>query len=292
MKTTVLALHAEKTVRELLAEKKHLLEVISSMTQEKDGLLNKVRDLSKAIDSLQNKQKSPTRIIEKERLEVFTEIVDRSQGTPSKRNYSRSPIRMDVFIEQTEDNRRDPSPQVAREQRRAASRSNSRIRQRKTEDPVTDKENIATGNSEYQGRPLEGRIKKFIGAWNQVVDLAHNFQSLLRDYDKLNSQILKDKNRMEQLSHKKPDLTPYFKEIAKILATPPIEQLLVNKKELEDSESEHLAKSIGFFEKLCEDFGYIFGAFSEKLKLKSRDYIKWNKNLAAYCQKNYPQFNN
>ena len=262
------------------------------MTQEKEGLLAKVRDLSKAVEGLQGRQKSPARIVERERLEVFTEIVDRNQGTPGRRNLARSPIRMDVFIEQSEDNRRDPSPQALREPRREPSRSNSRVRPRKTEDPVTDKENIATGNSEYQGRPLEGRIKKFIGAWNQVVDLAQNFQALLRDFEKLNAQIQKDKNRMEQLSHKKPDLTPYYKEIAKILATPPVDQLLLNKKELEDSESEHLAKSIGLFEKLCEDFGYIFGAYSEKLKLKSREYIKWNKQLAAYCQKNYPQFNN
>jgi hypothetical protein len=145
-------------------------------------------------------------------------------------------------------------------------------------------------NYDGEDRNLPPRVKKFIGAWTQVAELGESFEKLLISLNKLSSQVSKDKGRIEQLSIRKTDLVPFAKEITSVLTGLQSEGLVGNKEALEASEAEHLGRSVAFFEKLAEEYSYIYGSFSEKLKARKADYLRWNKKLAAYCQQAYPAY--
>ena len=271
-------------MKELLAEKKNLIDAVGTLNVEREGLVAQVKELARRLERIKERapSKSPVRT-DKGGMEVFTEIVEK---TGMQGHAGRSPMKVEVLVETVEEISRSSS--VLRKEMRERTRS----RPRRSDDPVMDKENIRGGNDD-SGRIITGRVKKLVGAWSQIVELVESFDGLSRDFEKVNAQIKKDKNRMEGLIKKSPELTPYFREICKILNFPPTsEQLLKTGQELSASESSHLSKSITYFEKLFEEFGHVFGSFSEKLKIKKGDYLKWNKRLAAYCHQNFPQYDN
>jgi hypothetical protein len=159
---------------------------------------------------------------------------------------------------------------------------------------IVDKENMrVNGPGEPNQVPeMKGKMNGFFSLWSQVTELVKDFNSLGKQNEKVNVQIEKDRKRMDQLSQKKADLLPYMKEISRILANPNPESLKKNLAELEEAEAENINKSTRYFEKLLEEFGFLFNTMNDKLKVKKADYVKWNKKLAGYCQANYPQLHN
>ena len=288
----------ELTIRDLMLEIKRLQETIFDLKGEKDELANKVKEMSKIAERSDGlspagptrKSRSQLSVVEADKVEIRKQTIEEvviETGPGRGMARSRSPMMVDVYIE--EEQERHINMQVREvHHHREASKSRGR-----RDDSLQDKENNVSGSNRGIGSPtIDPRLRKFVGAWNQVVELIESFEQVIRDFDKINTQIQKDRTRMEHLSIKKPDLAPYLREITKILSSPPVEQLAKNKRELQESETEYLTKSIGYFEKLCEEFGYVYGTFAERLKGKKTEYVRWNKKLAAYCQKHYPQFSN
>jgi hypothetical protein len=159
---------------------------------------------------------------------------------------------------------------------------------------IVDKENMRlNGPGEVSEMPeMKGKMNGFFQLWSQVTELIRDFNGLGKQYEKVNLQIEKDRKRMDQLSQKKADLLPYMKEISRILANPNSDSLRKNLIELEEAEAENINKSTRYFEKLLEEFGFLYNTMTDKLKVKKADYVKWNKKLAGYCQANYPQLHN
>lgn len=248
-----------------------LMKAIDALNKEKAGLLESIRDLTSQLDG-QGRTPLADRVSKSPSRPSGTHSRSKEPLQPLVRQSSiqKHPTTIDVYV--------DMSGQHAR--------------------PDSDKENLSAANNRSQSSlsskqqvPASGKMKKLLGAWNVVSELEESFSRLSREFEKLHSQMMKDKGRMEQLCAKKPELTPYLRELSRILSTTlSPEQLNKSEHELTETESEYIHKAIVFFEKLGEEFGYLFGNFADKLKARKSEYVKWNKRLAEFCRELYPQF--
>jgi chromosome segregation ATPase len=269
----------DKIIREMLGEKNKLLDVISALNHEKDGLIGRINDFKRA-QARQRNQGSPRSPMKGDGSTINLLIENSPQTHKRSNSYSQLPVnktptRVDIHIDQE-----PPIPVMIN------TRGEKTIAREPSTGKLRDKENIPQNSP---GRLVPPRGKKLIASWTHLNDLIDSFEGLLREYERVNGQIQKDKTRLEALAAKKPDLNPYLKDISKILASPSVEQLFKNKRDLETAEAEQLAKAISMFEKLAEEFGYVYANYSEKLKNKQGDYVRWNKQLAAYCNRVYPK---
>lgn len=249
------------------------MKAIDALNREKAGLLESIRDLTSQLDN-QNKPNAAERGTPSPSRPGAQRSRSRDPLQPAVRQspMHRGPTTIDVYVDVSGQNPRHDS----------------------------DKENLSTANnrseSNLSNKPpvvTNGKMKKLLGAWNVVSELEESFSRLSREFEKLHAQMHKDKGRMEQLCSKKPELTPYLRELTRLLSTTTSpEQLSKSEKELSDTENEYLHRAINFFEKLGEEFGYLFGNFAEKLKTRKSEYVKWNKRLAEFCRELYPQFGN
>ena len=263
----------DRVIRELSSDNKKLAE-------DRDALANKVRELSKMLDRVRSSPKMA--LVGREIDPTINVLIDASPKSPRRGDshhyigHSRTPSRVELLVEP--DNHSIP---VLIRGEKTVLRDPSRNRVM----IAREKENIPQNSP---GKLVPTRAKKLIASWSHVVDLIDAFEQLALDYEMVNKQINKDKTRMEGLAAKKPDLTPYLREISKILSNPAVEPLFKTKRDLETAESEQLSKAISNFEKLAEEFRHAYGAYSDKLKSKQADYVRWNSQLAAYCQRAYP----
>ena len=276
-----------------MAEKQDLVMTIDNLISEKEGLIFKIRNLTRLAErqelSISEKSRSYTPQREKRDTDIVTEFKGAEPNGRSRVYAGRSPVTVDLAVDYqpnviklaVEQNGQPIASWKKRLSRQTPREGGSQV----------EKEN-QMHNYDTEERRLPPLIKKFIGAWTQVAELLESFDKLHASLMKLSTQISKDKTRIEQLSIKKVDLAPYVKDISAILAGLQSEALATNKEALESSEADYLGRSIGFFEKLAEEYSYIYGSFSEKLKSKKADYIRWNKKLATYCQNAYPGYMN
>lgn len=270
-----------------------MAELIQKLTSEKDSLSARLHSLTRLAErretaGSENRSRSftPQRSALKDR-EIVTEY-KLADGTCYRQlREGKSPVRMEMLIDDSDINRvaigihENGSHVLSRHIHKTHSKA----------EVFMDKENVA-GNYDTEGKAINGQLKKLIGAWSQVSDLLSSFDKLANSFGKMVAQIEKDKNRIEHLSNKKRDLAPYARDIGKLLSGVSIESLINNKEALEASERDYINRSIAYFEKLTEEYGYTYGTYAEKLKTRKTDYIRWNKRLAAYCQQAYPNFSN
>lgn len=267
-----------------MEDKQELSIAVDALIREKEGLIMKIRNLSRLAERQElTSDRSKSMTPQRDRPD---EDSDGRRGlSRGKIQEGRGPMTVDIAV--------DNQPRVIRVAvgRPAQPLSTWRSRQSRNQlvDETVEKENQQK-NFESEGRQLPPRVKKFIGAWTHVAELAENFEKLLASLHKLSSQVTKDKSRIEQLSVKKADLAPFAKEISTLLTGLQSESLAGNKQALEAAEADHLGRAVAFLEKLAEEYSYIYGNFSEKLKARKSDYIRWNKKLAAYCQQAYPAY--
>lgn len=280
-------------MNQLAEDKAKLSDLIQRLTAENQSLTARLHSLTRLTERREaagsesrSRSFTPQRSTKTDK-EMITEY-KLSDGTCYRQLHdAKSPVRMEMIVDDSDINRLAIG--VHENGRHVLGRNLHRSHGKQV--IIGDKENVSS-NYDTEGKALSGQLKKLIGAWSQVADLLSSFDKLAVSFGKMISQIEKDKNRIEHLSNKKRDLAPYARDIAKLLSGVSLESLINSKEALESNEKDYINRSISYFEKLTEEYGYTYGTYAEKLKSRKAEYIRWNKRLAAYCQQAYPNFSN